>query len=166
MIIDTHVHFSGSPGFAEQHAQECARLGIAKVCLLGGTWENRRIEGGILAAMAQYPKLYLGFGMLQLGKDHPDAVSAFKDAGFTGLKCIRPAARYDDKAYYPHYQAPDKSQPWEKILFGSDVDTEVVEDVIADYRRTMAAVGLTPEMQDKVWSGNAARLLRLPSKEL
>ena len=263
MIIDTHVHFSESAGYAERHAQECARLGISKVCLLGGTWDGRGITGGILAAMKQYSSLYLGFGMLQLGKDHADAVTAFKDAGFTGLKCIRPASRYDDKAYYPlyeraeklgmpilfhlgivsrssrdkyldvnndrmrpvhldtiarafpeltiigahfgnpwsdeaamiarwnpnlffdlsgsilkyrppeffkqllwwggdnqHYQAPDKSQPWDKILFGSDVGIEVISDVINDYRRTMDAVGLSPETQQKVWAGNAARILK------
>lgn len=262
MIIDTHVHFSDEPGFAEKHAAECARLGIAKAWLLGGRWQKDRIEGGILDALRQHPGLYRGFGMLQLGRDPADAVTAFHDAGFAGLKCICPAARYDDRGYYrlyeraerlgmpilfhlgivarsaqdkyrdvdcdrmrpvyldtigrafpgltiigahfgnpwsdeaamiarwnpnvffdlsgsilkyrppeffrqllwwgghnPTYQAPDKSQPWDKILFGSDVATGTIAEVIEDYRRTMTAVGLDEAAQQKVWSGNAARIL-------
>ena len=264
MILDCHVHFSDADGFGDRLAKEYDRLGVVKACALGGTYENGKIEGGILDGMKKYPDLYLGFGYLRLGTDHPDAVNAFKDAGVTGLKCIRPRARYDDKAYYrhyeraeelglpilfhlgivargardremdtnndrmrpvhldtiarafpdltiigahfgnpwsdeaamiarwnpniffdmsgsllkyrppeylkqllwwggdqPHYQAPDKSQPWEKILFGSDVGIEVIEDVMNDYKRTMDAVGLDQEMQQKVWYGNAARILKL-----
>ena len=264
MILDCHVHFSDRDGFADQLAEEYSRLGVVKACALGGTWVNGKIEGKILDAMKQYPNLYLGFGYLRLGEDHADAVTAFKDAGFTGLKCIRPAACYDDKAYYPlyeraerlgmpilfhlgivarggntryqdtsndrmrpvhldtiarafpdlqiigahfgnpwsdeaamiarwnpnivfdmsgsllkyrppeylkqllwwggdqpQYQAPDKTQPWEKILFGSDVGIDYIEDVMNDYKRTMDAVGLDEEMQQKVWYGNAARILKL-----
>ena len=262
MIIDCHVHFSESEGYADRLAAEYERRGVVKACLLGGTVEAGKVQGGILDAMKRYPELYLGFGMLRLGDDHPDVITAFKNAGFTGLKCIRPRSRYDDKAYYPHYeraqkfgmpivfhlgivargsqdkyrdvnndymrpvhldtiarafpdltiigahfgnpwsdeaamiarwnpnisfdmsgsllkyrppeylkqllwwggdqphyQAPDKSQPWEKILFGSDVGIDVIHDVISDYQRTMDAVGLDPEMQNKVWYGNAARVL-------
>ena len=264
MVIDSHVHFSESDGYADRLAEEYSRLGVVKACLLGGSYEGGKITGGILDAMKKYPHLYLGFGMLKLGDDHPDAVVAFKEAGFTGLKCIRPRSNYDDKAYYrlyekaeelgmpilfhlgivargaqdkfrdtnndrmrpvhldtiarafqdltiigahfgnpwsdeaamiarwnpniffdmsgsllkyrppeyfkmllwwgggqPHYKAPDGSEPWEKILFGSDVGIDVIEDVMNDYKRTMDAVGLDDEMQQKVWYGTAARILKI-----
>lgn len=35
MIIDSHVHFSQKEGFLKRLLNECDRLGIDKVCLIG-----------------------------------------------------------------------------------------------------------------------------------
>jgi hypothetical protein len=261
MIIDTHVHFSDEPGYADNLAAECGRLGIGKVCLLGGNCNSGKIEGGILDALKTHPDLYLGFGMFRLGDDPPEAVKAFHDAGFKGLKCICPRSRYDDKAYYPvyrqaeelrmpmlfhlgivgrsdddgrrdvncdrmrpvhldtiarafpglmiigahfgnpwtdeaamiarwnpnvffdlsgsilkyrsreyfhqllwwgrdpDYMAPDKTGPWDKLLFGSDVKISSIEGVMADYRGLLGSLWLSDVDRAKVWGGNAAKLL-------
>jgi predicted TIM-barrel fold metal-dependent hydrolase len=108
MTIDSHVHFSNEKGYAARLAKQCRRLGIDKVCLLGGEFDGQAISGGILRALKDYPDLFLGFGMFRLGRDHPDAVDAFRAAGFTGLKCIRPLANYDDKSYFRVYERAEK----------------------------------------------------------
>jgi len=263
MIIDTHIHFSEEPGYAAKLARECRRLKIDKACILGGVSDGDRICGGIRQALKSYPDLFLGFGMFRLGRDHADAVDAFREAGFTGLKCIKPLSRYDDKAYYPVYEraeklrmpilfhlgivargnrdkyldvncdrmrpvyldtlarafpkltligahlgnpwsdeaamiarwnpnlffdlsgsilkyrppeyfkqllwwgrdptyrAPDGTGPWDKILFGTDVKIESMAGVMDDYRRLMDALEMDDKDRNKVWGGNARRLLRL-----
>lgn len=50
---------------------------------------------------------------------------------------------------------------WEKIVFGSDVGPEHIKDVLNDYERTMEAIGLSPELREKVRYGTMARLLGL-----
>jgi len=50
---------------------------------------------------------------------------------------------------------------WEKIVFGSDVAPEFVKDVLNDYERTMDAVGLSPDLREKVLYGTMARILGL-----
>ena len=59
------------------------------------------------------------------------------------------------------YKSPDGTGAWQKIVFGSDVGTDEVEDVINDYDRLMTALELSPELQELVWYGTAARLLGL-----
>jgi predicted TIM-barrel fold metal-dependent hydrolase len=108
MIIDTHVHCPGGPGDIDRLASECRKLKIGKVCLLGGHYRDGKIDGAILDALKKHPDLFLGFGMFRLGDDHADCVDAFKEAGFKGLKCIFPKARYDDKAFYMVYERAER----------------------------------------------------------
>jgi hypothetical protein len=95
-------------GYPGRLARECRRLGIGKVWLLGGEHDGKAVRGGILRALRDRPDLFLGFGMFRLGQDHADVVEAFREAGFVGLKCIRPLSNYDDKAYYPVYERAEK----------------------------------------------------------
>lgn len=59
------------------------------------------------------------------------------------------------------YRSPDRTHAWQKIVFGSDVGCSEVQDVIHDYEVLMAALKLSPELQESVWYGAAARLLGL-----
>ena len=59
------------------------------------------------------------------------------------------------------YKSPDRTCAWEKIVFGSDVPYRQVGDVMHDYERLMAALDLSPDLQDAVWYGTAAKLLGL-----
>ena len=59
------------------------------------------------------------------------------------------------------YKSPDGTHAWQKIVFGSDVDIDQIEDVIHDYEELMAALGLSMELQEQVWYGTAARILGL-----
>ena len=59
------------------------------------------------------------------------------------------------------YASPDRRDAWEKIVFGSDVDSPAIQDVVDDYTRTMEATGLSAALQETVWYGTAARMLGL-----
>jgi predicted TIM-barrel fold metal-dependent hydrolase len=51
--------------------------------------------------------------------------------------------------------------PFDKVVFGSDDGPAKVAAAVEDYRRHFAGMNLSPEDQEKIWSGNAARLLGL-----
>lgn len=59
------------------------------------------------------------------------------------------------------YRDPEGRHAWRKIVFGSDVSIEFIEDVVQDYQRTMDAIGLSPELQQAVFGGTMASLLGL-----
>ena len=59
------------------------------------------------------------------------------------------------------YKSPDRTDAWQKILFGSDVRAERVSEVVQDYDKLMDGIGLRPELREEVWYGTAAKLLRL-----
>jgi len=88
------------------------------------------------------PKLYFDLSGSTLKK---------KSARFLGdLLWWTPDTRYRD---------PEGRYAWEKIVFGSDVPPEEIEDVLDDYRTVMAELEVPEEIQAKVLGGTMARLL-------
>lgn len=59
------------------------------------------------------------------------------------------------------YRDPEGRHAWEKIVFGSDVSIQLIEDVRNDYQRTLDAIGLRPDLQAAVYGGTMAKLLGL-----
>jgi len=59
------------------------------------------------------------------------------------------------------YKSPDRTDAWQKILFGSDVPTDSIADVIKDYEKLMDGINMRPELREAVWYGTAAKLLGL-----
>ncbi len=57
------------------------------------------------------------------------------------------------------YRDPEGRHAWEKIVFGSDVAIDMIEDVVDDYQRTMDGIGLRQDLQAAVLGNTAARLL-------
>jgi uncharacterized protein len=51
--------------------------------------------------------------------------------------------------------------PYQKILFGTDVDPEMMEDVKNDYQQFMDHVGMAQEHRDMIWGGTAAQIFGL-----
>jgi len=105
MIIDVHHHLGNEPDYADRLAEECARLGVKQVWLMGlpEPWagsDNDRIQ----QAFEKYPELLVGFAWVSLGVDRPSKVNELKDRGFTGLKFINPTMPYDDGRLYPIYE--------------------------------------------------------------
>ena len=88
----------------------------------------------------------------------------FFDLSGSTLKKKRPAFLGDLlwwSADSAPYTSPDGSQAWDKIVFGSDVAPALVDDVIEDHERLLAALELSPAQQDQVWYGTGARILGL-----
>jgi len=107
---------------------------------LGNPWYDE-------AAMAcrWNPNLFFDLSGSTLKKKSPEYLG--------GLLWWRPDSR--------PYGSPDHSGAWDKILFGSDLAPEWIEDSIRDYEKMMDALSLSAEDRRKVWYGNAARVLRL-----
>jgi hypothetical protein len=55
--------------------------------------------------------------------------------------------------------------PWEKIVFGTDVDPSKVAEVKADYDRLMDALELPADIRAAIFGGTAAKLLGLSGAE-
>jgi len=107
MIVDAHHHLMSEPEYAERLAEECARLGIARVCVFNAG--HRSLEYGIasneevLRAAERFPDLLVPFAGFDLGRDRPEKITEFARAGFRGVKFINPTKNYDDAEFRPVY---------------------------------------------------------------
>jgi hypothetical protein len=265
MRIDGHVHWSPEEGFLEKLIEEEQRLGFDKICLNGSVWADWEDGNAQVArAMKKHPDIIIGFAYFPLGEKGPEYVWEMHEQGFRGLKLIRPPLPYDDKSFYPIYEAaeslnliclfhtgivartptdkemdvnnerhrpiwldtlarrfpglniigahlgnpwyeeaamacrwnpnlyfdlsgsslkakppqffnqllwwtetsqyrdPEGRHAWAKIVFGSDVEIRLIEDVMNDFQRTMDTIGLRPDLQAAVFGNTMARLLGLP----
>jgi uncharacterized protein len=79
------------------------------------------------------------------------------------LKYRRPAFLGDLLWWRPQgpYAAPDGSHAWSKIVFGSDVESPEIEDVIRDYAQVLTTLALDRALHRRVWFGTAASILGL-----
>ena len=59
------------------------------------------------------------------------------------------------------YRDPLKREAWEKIVFGSDVPFNEIGDVLNDYKKTLGALNIKKEIQDKVFGSTMARILKI-----
>lgn len=144
MRIDFHHHLLNEPDYADHLVDTCHRLGIERVCCSGLGLPSRNWLGDlspnnddVLRAMDRYPDTVIGFGVIRLGHDGPDAVDRLHAQGFRGLKTTRPAARYDDPSFWPLYaRAEAKGLP---ILFHTGfvltTDRDQEDSVSSDYMR-------------------------------
>jgi predicted TIM-barrel fold metal-dependent hydrolase len=57
------------------------------------------------------------------------------------------------------YKDPEGRHAWAKIIFGSDVAINLIEDVMNDFQRTMDAIDLRADLQQLVFGGTMAKLL-------
>lgn len=101
-IIDCHHHLGRDPDYAAKLVDECARLGIAKVCTIAPWGEDGNDR--LATLLPKYGDTILGFALVRWTEDTPDDIARYHDQGFTGLKFIAPPAPYDDHRWYPLYQ--------------------------------------------------------------
>lgn len=59
------------------------------------------------------------------------------------------------------YSSPDRTDAWEKIVFGSDVAAALISDVMNDYDNLLTTLNIDPGLQEAVWYKTAARILGL-----
>jgi len=109
MIIDTHVHHSGEPGFLDELLRVCDRLGIDKVVLFGTSAEGGTNDE-VLRAARQAPGRVIPLAWFRLGDELPGNVARYRDQGFAGLKILRTRAAYDGDEFMPVYAAAEQHQ--------------------------------------------------------
>lgn len=87
----------------------------------------------------------------------------FFDFSGSMLKYRRPALLAELLWWKPEgpYAAPDKTYAWQKILFGTDVDSSQMEDVRRDYANLMTTLKLDAKLCAAIWNGTAAKILNL-----
>jgi len=59
------------------------------------------------------------------------------------------------------YRDPLQREAWEKIVFGSDVPYNEIGDVLNDYKRTLDVLDIKKEIQEKVFAGTMASILKI-----
>lgn len=59
------------------------------------------------------------------------------------------------------YASPDGRHAWSKIVFGSDVASAEIGDVVRDYENVLAALPLEDGVREQVWRKTAAAILGL-----
>ena len=59
------------------------------------------------------------------------------------------------------YGRMGNNHPYQKILFGTDVGTDLMEDVLGDYRRVLDHIGMGDDFRALVMGGTAARVFGL-----
>ncbi|HOF87498.1 MAG TPA: amidohydrolase family protein [Armatimonadota bacterium] len=61
------------------------------------------------------------------------------------------------------YAAPDRSDAWAKIVFGSDVASPAIADVVNDYAIVMDTLKLDDGLCCRIWHDTAARIVGPPA---
>lgn len=120
MIIDFHHHLLSGESYADDLVKEMDRLEIQYTCLSGlgiGHGKEDKTDygrfslgslspdnGDVLAAIKKHPDRLIGLAVLDLDRDGPEAIKAYKDAGFKALKITRPRRPYNADEYMPLYE--------------------------------------------------------------
>jgi len=65
------------------------------------------------------------------------------------------------KKHPERYTEPLGRAPFEKIVFGSDVQADEVEEVVSDYQNVLDKLKISPEIQAKVFGETAREILGL-----
>lgn len=108
-VVDCHVHLIGLKGYAEKIVRECDKIGIDRVCLLGGPphwtiWGGRHATNEeVLKAHRKFPGRTVPFAYFDLGSDPVTKVDYLFAQGFGGLKLTCPRVSYDERTIYSVY---------------------------------------------------------------
>jgi len=120
---------------------------IARVCpelsIVGAHLGNPWYEEATMSARWN-PNLYFDLSGSTLKKKTPEFLGS--------LLWWTPSTRYRD---------PEGRYAWEKIVFGSDVPFDEIEEVMNDYRRVVDTLKVDGKIQDKIFGDTMARLLKL-----
>ncbi|MDP7162833.1 MAG: amidohydrolase family protein [Phycisphaerae bacterium] len=89
------------------------------------------------------------------------------DLSGSTLKC-KPSAFLGQLLWWTpktRYRDPQGRHAWEKIVFGSDVPCDEIEDVLNDYKKVMTKLKLPQKIQKEVLGGTAAGILGLQGEQ-
>lgn len=96
----------------------------------------------------------------ELARMHPNV---FFDLTGSTLKKKAPAY-FDELLWWARneqYGRMGDNHPYEKLLFGTDVGIELIEDVLTDYRRLLDHLEMPADFRARVMGGTAARIFGL-----
>lgn len=96
----------------------------------------------------------------ELARMHPNVYF-----DLTGSTMKKKSPAFLDELFWWHrneqYGRMGNNHPYEKILFGTDVGLDMMEDVMNDYRAFMDYVNMSEEHRAAIWGGTAAKIFGL-----
>ena len=114
-----------------------------KLTIIGAHLGNPWYEEATMAARWN-PNLYFDLTGSTLKKKTPEF--------FGSLLWWTPKTRYRD---------PEGRYAWEKILFGTDVLYNEIEEVMEDYKRVLNMLEIDQKIQEKIFGNTMAKILKL-----
>lgn len=96
----------------------------------------------------------------ELARMHPNV---FFDLTGSSMKKKRPEY-FDELMWWgkdEQYGRMGNNHPYQKLLFGTDVGVEMMEDVLSDYRRLLDTCNMSEEFRALVMGGTAAEIFGL-----
>jgi len=106
VLIDFHAHLYNEPGYGEALAEAARSLGFDALCIGGGTpLYGLATNEEVLREAGVYPELFIPFASLSPDGEGAARVEEFHRCGFLGLRLSAPVAPYDDKRFFPVYEA-------------------------------------------------------------
>ena len=114
-----------------------------KLTIIGAHLGNPWYEEATMSARWN-PNLYFDLSGSTLKKKTPEFLGS--------LLWWTPKTRYRD---------PEGRYAWEKILFGSDVPYNEMEEVMTDYKMVLDTLRIGKEIQDKIFGKTMAKILKL-----
>lgn len=150
--IDTHAHLWKEPNF--KYLDQIAEDGIIKQVWIQ-THECHKVTENyrsancaeVLETARRYPGFILPFGYLNW-HNGPEQVEQLKEAGFYGLKAIRPIKNYDDESYYPIYEQAEKLHM--PILFHVGIIAKRTGEFLTDIQYSPGPIRMRPSMLDTI----------------
>jgi predicted TIM-barrel fold metal-dependent hydrolase len=107
LIIDTHVHLGANDLRGDRLVAEADHLGIDRLVVFNDELNDSPDYDDVLAAAAAHPDRLIPFAYLELGTHSPADVESFHAQGFRGFKIIRPKADYNDRSFFPLFEAAE-----------------------------------------------------------
>ena len=167
-LVDCHIHHNGSKEFLDKLVAKLEPLqGVGMLITLP------KDLGQVSAFMKEHPGRLIGVGQIDLdASDVLETIDRFHQAGFRGLgELTKPQYSYDDRRYWPVYEAAEKSRMI--ILFHTGIvnrsNPEIPSDVSSDRMRVstldliarrfpnLTIIGAHLGNPDYAWAGEVGR---------
>ncbi len=149
MFIDSHAHLWKDPQGLDAIAESEA---IDQVWLMSISYYRDSLlkdlagDDEVLAVSKRYPGFFVPFGCIDFD-GNAEQVDRLKEAGFYGLKAIRPPLAYDHPSYFPIYERAAALQM--PILFHVGIIFKNTREEM-DPGRSLGPTNMRPSMLDAI----------------
>jgi predicted TIM-barrel fold metal-dependent hydrolase len=132
MIVDVHGHLAHEAEDLDAIVEQ-GEIRQAWIHDISFHLKSREVQPASPAEMLEvarrYPGFFIPFAFLDFTQP-PEIVDRHREAGFLGLKAIRPLHPYDHEGYFPHYaRAEALGMP---ILFHTGVVSGATREMLAE----------------------------------
>jgi predicted TIM-barrel fold metal-dependent hydrolase len=149
-FIDSHAHLHSDYDSRElDKAVESSCLAQAWLLALECYDASYGFAGNkeVLDVAKRYKGFFIPFGFIDFAKG-PDQIDRMKEAGFVGLKAIRPIENYDSLKYYPIYgRAQELKMP---ILFHVGIISRKPQRDLTNPEFSTGPTRMAPAMLDNI----------------